>query len=371
MKKLFVWFTIMGFFALSFNVFAQTNVASIQSCKITKTGKIMIQERPVFDDPLDDLCYALGLPTKSRITKKIRTQVRPIMVIIKTKCSNLPGNKIYTFEDELTQTNDKWGKWTPTCGDSGMIDVANTLCVNKFAEIQSSAYDEASKWYNNANIYREKGNNKQAIHDYTKAIELYPKYAKAYIFRGYVYNILGKYNEAIADSNKAIELDPKLVDSYIISGSAHISLNKYNEAIADANKAIKLEPNFARGYMTRASGYIGLGKYDEAVADSSKAIDLNPKSMIAHNNRGYAYIKLGKYDEAIIDLNKAIELDPMYPNSHYHRARAYSLIGHNEQSLQDLTKAIQLNPNYRNQAKTNTDFDNIRNTPEFIRLMGE
>ncbi len=50
----------------------------------------------------------------------------------------------------------------------------------------------------------------RAILGYTKAIELKPNFAEAYLWRGYSYAITGDYVKASADREKAIELKPKL-----------------------------------------------------------------------------------------------------------------------------------------------------------------
>ncbi|HEX7414509.1 MAG TPA: tetratricopeptide repeat protein, partial [Bacteroidia bacterium] len=59
---------------------------------------------------------------------------------------------------------------------------------------------------------------KGAIEDYTKAIELNPKYANAYMVRGMCKDELKDYNGSIQDYNKAIELNPKYTDAYMARG---------------------------------------------------------------------------------------------------------------------------------------------------------
>jgi len=53
----------------------------------------------------------------------------------------------------------------------------------------------------------------QAITDYSKAIELDPKFAKAYYNRSYAYDSINQQDRAVEDFNKAIELDPRLADT--------------------------------------------------------------------------------------------------------------------------------------------------------------
>ena len=59
-----------------------------------------------------------------------------------------------------------------------------------------------------------------AIADYTRAIGLNPKSAKAYNNRGIAYGGLEQFDKAILDFTKAIELDPKLADAYFNRGNA-------------------------------------------------------------------------------------------------------------------------------------------------------
>jgi tetratricopeptide (TPR) repeat protein len=145
----------------------------------------------------------------------------------------------------------------------------------------------------------------------------------------------------------------------------------YKTALHDYNKAIELNPKYADAYFGRGVTYHSFSKHDEAISDYNKAIELNPKYADAYYNRGLIYGGLGKYDNSFSDLNKAIELNPKYANAYYNRGVVYLMHGYNVSAIQDLKYAIQINPDLRNDAKTNRNFDNIRNTSEFKRLIVE
>ena len=78
------------------------------------------------------------------------------------------------------------------------------------------------------------------------------------------------FNSAIINYTKAIELDPKYVFAYKGRGFANIELKKHVEAIADYTKAIELDPKDADGYSGRGFAYESLGKTKEANADFAK-----------------------------------------------------------------------------------------------------
>jgi len=113
-----------------------------------------------------------------------------------------------------------------------------------------------------------------AIADSTKAIELKPDFALAYIARGYAKQSQGDLQGAIADSTKAIELKPDLAEGYISLGFFEAAKGDLNGAIADCTKGIALKPNLAEAYIQR--GFIRYDSHDftDALIDFHKALEL-------------------------------------------------------------------------------------------------
>jgi len=91
-------------------------------------------------------------------------------------------------------------------------------------------------------IHQIEGEYEDAFLSYNKAIELDPKYTKAYFNRGSVYHYLGQYQKAIDDYTKVIELDPKDTNAYNNRGVVYDDSGEYQKAIDDYTKAIELDP---------------------------------------------------------------------------------------------------------------------------------
>ena len=72
---------------------------------------------------------------------------------------------------------------------------------------------------------------------------------------------------------------------------------------------------------------------------------------------------------AIDSYKKAIAIKPNNARAHYNLARAYSLKGEKTLSIESLQKAISLDWIVIEAAKTESDFDNIRESPEFQQLV--
>ncbi|MGD1850922.1 MAG: tetratricopeptide repeat protein, partial [Cyanophyceae cyanobacterium] len=90
----------------------------------------------------------------------------------------------------------------------------------------------------------------------------------------------------------------------------------------------------------------------------------------AWSNRGIALGNLGRFEEAIASCDQALEIKPDGPNGWYNKACCYGLQGDADLAIQNLRRAIELSPEEcREMAKTDTDFDPIRNDPRFQALL--
>jgi tetratricopeptide (TPR) repeat protein len=64
--------------------------------------------------------------------------------------------------------------------------------------------------------------------------------AIAYHRRGTAYASKKQYDQAIADYTKALEIDPKYISAYNDRGLAYMSKGNYERAIADVTRAVEL-----------------------------------------------------------------------------------------------------------------------------------
>ena len=121
----------------------------------------------------------------------------------------------------------------------------------------------------------------------------------------------GQYDEAISDFSKVLEISPRFAEAYRSRGSAYDDKGQYDEAILDYNKALEMNPRDARTYCNRGILYEKKGQYDQAISDYTKALEMNPRDAWTYYNRGILYEKKGQYDQAISDYNKGLEINPI------------------------------------------------------------
>ena len=85
---------------------------------------------------------------------------------------------------------------------------------------------------------------------------------------------------------------------------------------------------------------------------------------------GYLQRVRKNYEEAISSYDKAVEFKPDFHEAWYNKACSYSLQGNIEQAIENLKTAISLNlDKYREMAKTDSDFDAIREDERFQELI--
>lgn len=107
----------------------------------------------------------------------------------------------------------------------------------------------------------------------------------------------------------------------------------------------------------------------ESLASCNRLLKLDPTSDLLWFGRGCALSALGRHEEALSSYDQALQLKPEYHQAWYNKACCYSLQGNVEKAVETLTQAIELNPKYREMAKTDTDFDSIRDDERFRALV--
>jgi tetratricopeptide (TPR) repeat protein len=158
------------------------------------------------------------------------------------------------------------------------------------------------------------GDEKQAIREFTRAIELAARLqgslnaSMAYSNRGAALGKFEDYQRALVDCNKAIELNPKNKAAFVNRGLAYHGLKEDKKAIADLDIAIELDSNCEKAYYNRGLYYYESEEYKKAIADFNEVIRLNSEHFCAHYKLGCVYKERGERRKAIESLEKALEI---------------------------------------------------------------
>jgi tetratricopeptide (TPR) repeat protein len=127
----------------------------------------------------------------------------------------------------------------------------------------------------------------ESVEEFTKAIEIDPDFALAYVSRGAALMKMGKARESITDFDKAIATDPDYPKPYHLRGLARIELEDHQGALEDFSNAIRLDPDYGPAYYSRATLQVKLGREDLATNDIQMVqvlTEVNTQAFANENN---------------------------------------------------------------------------------------
>jgi tetratricopeptide (TPR) repeat protein len=152
------------------------------------------------------------------------------------------------------------------------------------------------------------GEMKDAIGRFDRAIAINPQYFQAYIERGNVKDAIHDYPGAIADYTSAISIDPKAAPAYYNRGTVLSQSGKHEAAIVDYKKAIAINPQYPQAHLNLANELDDLNDVAGALSNYDRAIALKPNYALAYLNRGIMHERAGNRAQAVTDLRQAAKL---------------------------------------------------------------
>jgi tetratricopeptide (TPR) repeat protein len=132
-----------------------------------------------------------------------------------------------------------------------------------------------------------------------------------------------------------------------------------------------MAPTYVWAYSYRADAYYQKGLLELAISDYTRVIEADPKATYAYNRRGVAYLKLNKYQDAAQDFNEIIKIDSNFNLAYYNLACLYSLQKNVAKAIEYLELAFTKGYSDFDGLSKDTDFDNIKHTSEFKRLINK
>lgn len=209
-----------------------------------------------------------------------------------------------------------------------------------------------------------KGNIKNAIEHYDRALKKDPNNIIALYKKGYALDELGKYKEAVKSYDKVLKIDPKCIRAWNNKGCALDELSKYKEAIESYNEVLKIDSKDSDAWINKGYALDEIGMYQDAIYSYTQAIKIDPKNSMALRNRGYTNFKLGQYQLAVDDYDSALKIEPNNNDARICRKKALEKLiekkeDHKPKKIEEKSDATE---NLEKSPKTKLDipqFDNL------------
>jgi TolB-like protein/Tfp pilus assembly protein PilF len=240
--------------------------------------------------------------------------------------------------------------------------IAESLEATLSPEEQDRVFDaptENLKAYNHYLLGRQlfatrnPGKMQQAYTEFTRATELDPDFALAWVGVADVLRLLN-YRDLI-DQGTAMELRQQAVDKAILLndqlGEAYTSLaslyqdtGEEEKAEAAYFKAIELNPNYTTAYQWYSLFLTHLGKREQSLQLMYKAAQLDPMSSIVQYNLADQLVAHRQEEEAEQVLLRLVQRDPEFSFGYKRLGWLYADSGKLAQGMQWFLKVTQLDP---------------------------
>ena len=219
--------------------------------------------------------------------------------------------------------------------------------------------------------YFELGEYDKAIVDFDEGLKLKETVAllqsKA---RTEVYK--GDFEAAITDYSNAITLQPMYYYLYEHRGWAKERARDLQGALEDYSTAVEIEPEYAYGFYTRGRLYeLALNQPLQAKQDFEAVLALTDTLDIKYcSEKIFALVLLSRTEEAIA-WQDSLLIKSQTSGVYYNAACAYSLMNKPAEAINYLRIAFEKGYKSFTYLETDADLDNIREIPEYIKLVEE
>jgi serine/threonine protein kinase/tetratricopeptide (TPR) repeat protein len=153
------------------------------------------------------------------------------------------------------------------------------------------------------------GDEREALPDYQRAVELDPNFAMAYARLGTVYANLGQTQLSEQNRQKAFELRDRASEREKLYIMAHYYADsgQLDKGITAYELYRQTYPRDSTPFSNLASIYDGLGQFDNALENAKHAVELEPDGVTGYETLANAYAGLNRVEEARATINAALQ----------------------------------------------------------------
>lgn len=217
-----------------------------------------------------------------------------------------------------------------------------------------AAAAEAKK--QSGNEFYKKKNYREAIKEYSAAIEFNPKNASYYGNRSAAYMMDSNYKKALEDAQTSVKIDSTFAKGYLREGKCHIALGNAQAALLSLQKAKELDPSAGQimsevhnarvlsEYERRADECMEKRDFRQVVFCMERAGSVAPACIGYKMKKAECLALLGRYDEAQSIAADVLQRDSTNADAVYVRALCLYYDDNIDKAVNFFTHALRLSP---------------------------
>jgi tetratricopeptide (TPR) repeat protein len=224
-----------------------------------------------------------------------------------------------------------------------------------FWTYESKRHPDASNMNNLADAYYSSRNFYKAREYYRKAIDIDPKFIKAYEAMARIEADSGAWEQAIGYYQKIIALDPQLPQAYLGLGEAFRVLGRATQAVETYSRLLDLFPDdekidikvieaYGKAIEDNPQNDLYKEKREEVLADFEQLSKRKNYNATDYYNLGFLYEKVGGKEEAMRFYTKAVQMKPDYKQALYNLANLYRDAGNYKVAMALYGRLVHFHP---------------------------
>ena len=258
---------------------------------------------------------------------------------------------------QVAQANRRIGDICVNLGERERARKAFNEAIALLGKLIADEPNEPTYWdllgrvYEKLNKTEESGparlaNYQQAVHAFTKWIELQPTNSGAYLERMDIYRHLcaeglsaESIESGVADGRRAVELDPNNARAHL--KYAWILFDRdYKDplAVEHAEAAVRLDLNNWQGHWELSQIHMTNGDHEQSVQSAKRAVELSANET-SYGMLATVYFDSGDLEQALIAVDEGIRLTRS-PHCYYWCARIREKRGDYAGALEDYDRVI-------------------------------
>ena len=156
-------------------------------------------------------------------------------------------------------------------------------------------------------------NERKAIAQYRRALELNPAFDQAAVGLGHAAYAVEDNMEAVKAFDLALQLNRRNFLARLALARVYWRLGRLEEAATEQLQVLEEHPHFAQAHAEYGVTLVRLKRYQEGLQAITKGIAMGYRDATVYNFLANAHLAGGNAQEAIRAYDQAISLDPNYP----------------------------------------------------------
>jgi tetratricopeptide (TPR) repeat protein len=182
---------------------------------------------------------------------------------------------------------------------------------------------------------------REAVADFTRALDRDPRMATGYANRGFVLNDLHESAKAAKDFQTALKLQPDYGEAHLGLAYADLQLHQPKPALFQLDAAQKILGKSHAWHLARAEAFRQQQDFVHAEPEYRIALEETPNDLPSQLAYADTLYRLRRYEQSIAALETAQKLSPNDPAIYALKAQVHAKEGARDLTMQDIQLAEQ------------------------------